>query len=99
MSVDTAAIVEVDGLPPSSGDLVEPALVDCGHFTATQVRGGAVRGLAEHRERLRAADAELFGADLDLDAVQSFMRRAVRSRPDAYLESPCMRLIPASPAS
>lgn len=45
-----------------------------GHFTAMQVRGGRVRGLGLHLERLEAATAELFGRELDRGLVLDSIR-------------------------
>jgi hypothetical protein len=41
-----------------------------------QVRGGRVRGLDLHLERLRSASAELFGRAVPDDRVRSFLRTA-----------------------
>ena len=77
--------VQIDGIRATVDALSHPALVNYGHFTAMQVRHGAVRGLELHLARLRAAHLELFGTNLDTDRVQRLMRRAVAQRPDAYL--------------
>jgi branched-subunit amino acid aminotransferase/4-amino-4-deoxychorismate lyase len=45
-----------------------------GHFTAMQVRGGRVRGLGRHLDRLDAATRELFGQELDRDLVVDSIR-------------------------
>jgi len=54
-----------------------PVLATYGHFTAMQVRGGRVRGLAHHLTRLDAANRELFGPGLDGDGVRERVRRAL----------------------
>lgn len=89
--------VELDGAPPTSEELSYPALVNYGHFTAMQVRGGAVRGLDLHLLRLRDAHLELFGGDLDTDRVRRLMRRAVAERPDAYLRVTLYEVEPGVP--
>lgn len=75
--------MQIDGLPATVEALSHPALVNFGHFTAMQVRRGAVRALELHLARLRAAHLDLFGTHLDTDRVQPLMRRAVADRADA----------------
>ncbi len=77
--------VLVDGERPSADALTLLAVVNDGHFTAAQVRAGAVRGLALHLQRLAAQHSGLYGEPLDTDRVRARMRRAVAERPDAYL--------------
>ena len=57
------------------------ALVNYGHFTSMQVRGGAVRGLRLHLQRLDAGTRELFDQDLDLDRVRCWMAAAAQGMP------------------
>lgn len=54
-----------------------------GHFTAMQVRDGAVADLDLHFERLQSATRELFGHDLDIDRVRGWLRKAVEGAPTA----------------
>jgi branched-subunit amino acid aminotransferase/4-amino-4-deoxychorismate lyase len=68
--------IEVDGAPPTAAALV-PALAGYGHFTAMQIRGGQVRGLGFHLERLDGANRELFGTGLDGDLVRDRIRHAL----------------------
>ncbi|WP_217707165.1 aminotransferase class IV [Nonomuraea rhodomycinica] len=75
--------VAVDGRPAGAGDLGLAAAARYGHFTAMQVRGGRVRGLALHLARLRAANEELFGAALDEELVLATARHALGGAPDA----------------
>ncbi|WP_433062186.1 aminotransferase class IV [Dactylosporangium sp. CS-033363] len=75
--------VEVDGREPVLEELYGPLLTNFGHFTAMQVRGGRVRGLNLHLERLAGATRELFGTDLDTGRVHGFLAHAVRGVPDA----------------
>ncbi|MGE8225541.1 MAG: aminotransferase class IV [Stenotrophomonas sp.] len=53
------------------------ALVNYGHFTSLQVRGGAVQGWALHLARLQQGTRELF--DVELDGVQlvAWLRQAL----------------------
>lgn len=61
------------------------ALVNYGHFTSMQVRGGGVQGLGLHRQRIESATLELFGSELDYEQVRGQMREAVAERPDCSL--------------
>jgi branched-subunit amino acid aminotransferase/4-amino-4-deoxychorismate lyase len=77
-----AARIEVDGREARSDRLPFPA-VTYGHFTAMQVRGGRVRGLDLHLERLDAGNRELFDAPLDGSRVRDLVRHALRDGSDA----------------
>ena len=66
-----------NGRPAQVEDLL-PALVNYGHFTSLQVRGGAVQGLDLHLARLSQATRELFGSELDTTQVQCWMAQALR---------------------
>lgn len=59
------SLAYLDGRPASAEALAALALVNYGHFTSMQVRGGAVQGLELHLHRLRSATAELFDTRLD----------------------------------
>src|SRR5262245_16206828 len=52
-------------------------MVNYGHYTTMQIRGRAVRGLALHLDRLRAATRELFDADLDPERVRAALRHCL----------------------
>lgn len=69
--------LEADGHEPSVGELRDAVLSTYGHFTAMQVRRGAVRGLALHLARLDSANRELFGLPLDGEHVRSLIRQAL----------------------
>ena len=64
---------------PVDGDVLAPALVNYGHFTSLQVRGGAVQGWALHVQRLRQGTRELFDADLDAASLQCWLKRALEA--------------------
>lgn len=85
MTATVVPLVQIDGKRPTSAELVHPALANYGHFTAMQVRRGAVRGLDNHLARLRDAHAELFNSELDIQDIRALMRHAVDRQPDAYL--------------
>jgi branched-subunit amino acid aminotransferase/4-amino-4-deoxychorismate lyase len=67
--------------------LAVPAQLNYGHFTAMQIRRGAVRGLANHLRRVDAAHRELFGHGLDLKLVRAQWALAAEQQPDAYLRA------------
>lgn len=68
---------EVNGRPANAEQLAIPAVVNYGHFTSMQVRDGAVRGLAEHLQRLADSTPKLFGTELDTTLVREYLRNAV----------------------
>ncbi|MEU9017514.1 aminotransferase class IV family protein [Actinomadura sp. NPDC048394] len=70
-----------NGHPATAGELAPLAFAGYAHFTAMQVRGGRVRGLDLHLERLRSASAELFGRAVPDDRVRSFLRTALEAGP------------------
>lgn len=72
--------LEIDGRAATEGELRYLALTNYAHFTAMQVRGQAVRGLALHLERLDAATRELYGTGLDGERVRGCIRRALGER-------------------
>ncbi|GIJ43210.1 hypothetical protein Val02_00960 [Virgisporangium aliadipatigenens] len=67
----------------SDRPLPPPGANTYGHFTAMQVRAGAVRGLALHLARLEGATRELFDTTLDAERVRGALWHAVRDTPDA----------------
>jgi branched-subunit amino acid aminotransferase/4-amino-4-deoxychorismate lyase len=69
--------IGVNGEPATADQLLYPAIVNDGHFTAMQVRGGAVRGLGLHLSRLDSATRELFATSLDADLVRAHIRHAL----------------------
>ena len=70
-----------NGRPATAADLVPVAFAGYAHFTAMQVRGGRVRGLDLHLERLREASVELFGRALPDERVRELLRAAVAGGP------------------
>ncbi|WJV48841.1 aminotransferase class IV [Streptomyces flavofungini] len=69
--------LEIDGAPATVDALRARALDTFGHFTAMQVRGGRVRGLGPHLERLDGATRELFDQELDGERVRELIRHAL----------------------
>ncbi|MEO3796598.1 aminotransferase class IV family protein [Nonomuraea sp. B10E15] len=74
-------VVQRDGRAASAGDLAPLAFAGYAHFTAMQVRGGRVRGLDLHLDRLRSASLTLFGRALPDDRVRACLRAAVEAGP------------------
>ncbi|TDC07366.1 branched-chain amino acid aminotransferase [Nonomuraea longispora] len=74
-------VVHRDGHAASAGDLAPLAFAGYAHFTAMQVRGGRVRGLDLHLERLRSASLELLGRAVPDDRVRACLRAALRAGP------------------
>ncbi|MGW6504906.1 aminotransferase class IV family protein [Nonomuraea angiospora] len=70
-----------NGHPATTEELAPLAFAGYAHFTAMQVRGGRVRGLDLHLERLRHASMELFGRAVPDDRVRSYLRAALRAGP------------------
>ena len=69
--------MEINGRTATADQAQTFALAAYGHFTAMQVRGGRVRGLALHLGRLTRATAEMFEAALDEDLVRARIRQAL----------------------
>ncbi|WP_067485863.1 aminotransferase class IV [Actinomadura hibisca] len=72
--------IQVNGRAATVDDLLQPAVLNYGHFTAMQTRGGRVRGLGLHLRRLDEGTRELFGTGLDGDRVRDCVRRAAGDR-------------------
>ncbi|WP_214408474.1 aminotransferase class IV family protein [Sphaerisporangium fuscum] len=79
--MSTSFVTQRDGRRAAAEDLAPLAFAGYAHFTAMQVRGGRVRGLDLHLERLRFASMELFGRALPDDLVQSHLRAALEAGP------------------
>ncbi len=76
-----------NGQAASADDLRALALANYGHFTSMQVRGRAVQGMEQHRQRLESATRELFGSELDFAVVRQQLRQAVAGTPDCTLRA------------
>lgn len=78
--------VELNGHAPDSGELHRLVSVNYGHFTAMQVRGGRVRGLALHMARLDDGNEEFYGRRMDVTdehRVRELIRHALGDWADA----------------
>ncbi|OQS13573.1 branched-chain amino acid aminotransferase [Nocardia donostiensis] len=71
----------LDGNPADLDGLAPTAFAGFAHFTAMQVRDGAVRGLDLHLNRLVDASRALFGAALSPDQVRHELRAALTMSP------------------
>lgn len=74
---------ELDGRSATAQDLSALAFAGFAHFSAMQVRDGAVRGLDLHLARLRSASTEFFGRALPDEAVRERLRNAIGVGPSA----------------
>ncbi|MEQ4721186.1 aminotransferase class IV family protein [Nonomuraea sp. B19D2] len=76
-----SSVVQRNGRAVAAEELAPLAFAGYAHFTAMQVRGGRIRGLDLHLERLRVASVELFGRALPGDRVRSYLRAALEGGP------------------
>lgn len=100
----TSFVVHHNGVPASATDLAPLAFAGYAHFTAMQVRGGRIRGLDLHLERLRDASKRLFDHALDDAQVRAYLRAAVDVGPadlslTATVHSPAGEFVVADPAT
>lgn len=77
MSIDTSAHGYLDGQKIAAVDLAPLAFAGFAHFTAMQVRGGLVRGVDLHLDRLRAASTLLFGQAQPDERVRAYIGSAI----------------------
>ncbi|MET2714622.1 aminotransferase class IV family protein [Streptomyces harbinensis] len=77
----TVHTTHLDGRPATAGDLAPLAFAGYAHFTALQVRGGLVRGLDLHLDRLRGASQALFGRALPDERIGAALRAAIAAGP------------------
>jgi branched-subunit amino acid aminotransferase/4-amino-4-deoxychorismate lyase len=80
-AVDVRVFIDGTLAGPDDADRVSGARV--GHFTAMQVRDGAVRGWDLHTARLDAANREIFGRPLAAADVRGWIRQALGATLDA----------------
>lgn len=74
-------VAQLNGRTATAGDLAPLAFAGFAHFTAMQVRGGRVRGLDLHLQRLRTASTELFGHALSDDRLRAHLSSALEAGP------------------
>lgn len=78
--------VELNGHAPDTDEVHRLVTVNYGHFTAMQVRGGRVRGLALHMARLDDGNEEFYGRRMDVTdehRVRELIRHALAGAADA----------------
>ncbi|WP_344076360.1 aminotransferase class IV family protein [Streptomyces crystallinus] len=74
----------LDGMPVSADDLLPLALTNTGHFTSMRVDAdGTIRGLTLHMERLARDSKIVWDADLDTDAVRTYVRESLHGQSGA----------------
>ncbi|MCE7005452.1 aminotransferase class IV family protein [Kibdelosporangium philippinense] len=69
--------VQRNGHPATSDDLAPLAFAGYAHFSAMQVRGGQIRGLDLHLERLRDSSHVMYGKALPDEVVLANLRAAI----------------------
>ncbi len=77
----TSFVVHHNGQDATAEQLARVAFAGYAHFTALQVRGGQIRALDLHLERLRIASNELYGKALPDEQVSSYLKAAVEAGP------------------
>lgn len=70
-----------NGRVASGADLAPLAFTGYAHFTAMQVRDGAVRGLDLHLSRLKTASTQMFGKHLPDAHIRNYLRGALDAAP------------------
>jgi branched-subunit amino acid aminotransferase/4-amino-4-deoxychorismate lyase len=78
-------MMELDGAPPTTGELAALAFANYGHFTSMRVDELRVRGLAQHLERLVRDCRTVFGADLRPERVRELVRQVAVASPSPVL--------------
>lgn len=74
-------VTQHNGRTATAEDLAPLAFAGFAHFTAMQVRGGKIRGLDLHLQRLSSASMRLFGHAQPDEQVLSHLRAALRAGP------------------
>lgn len=77
----SAYVALLNGREATTEDLAPLAFAGYAHFTALQVRGGQIRGLDLHLERLQVASLEMFGQATSDDQIRSYLRKALKDDP------------------
>ena len=72
--------LEINGEPARAEDLRHLIQTNYGHFSAMQVRGGGIRGLDLHLDRIEHATRALFGAGIERAFVRDCLRHAIAGR-------------------
>src|SRR5688572_29912044 len=80
-TASNSLVTQVNGRTATTDDLAPLAFAGFAHFTAMQVRGGRVRGLDLHLQRLRTASLALFGRATSDDQLRTHLRSALAAGP------------------
>ncbi|WP_129649275.1 aminotransferase class IV family protein [Peristeroidobacter agariperforans] len=80
-TASNSLVTQVNGRTATTDDLAPIAFAGFAHFTAMQVRGGRVRGLDLHLQRLRTASLALFGRATSDDQLRAHLRSALAAGP------------------
>lgn len=80
-----SSTAQQNGAPATNTELAAMAFGGFAHFTAMQVRGGRVRGLDLHLQRLRHASLAMFGQALQDDEIRGYLRHALKGNEDCSL--------------
>ncbi|MFE3441402.1 aminotransferase class IV family protein [Nocardia sp. NPDC059180] len=75
------SVTLIDGQPADPATLTTNAFAGFAHFTAMQVRDGAVRGLDLHFDRLVYASRSMFNAELSPERIRADLRTAIEASP------------------
>jgi branched-subunit amino acid aminotransferase/4-amino-4-deoxychorismate lyase len=78
-------MAELNGVPVPPEALQNLALTNYGHFTSMRVDDQKVRGLSLHLDRLVRDARIVFGADLDKEEIQAYVRHAVGDRSGSFV--------------
>ncbi|MFJ6934674.1 aminotransferase class IV family protein [Streptomyces globosus] len=78
-------MMELNGAPADPEAVKALALVNYGHFTSMRVDDQRVRGLSLHMERLQRDCRAVFAAELDMDRVREYVRRAVAGHDGSFV--------------
>lgn len=80
-TASNSLVTQVNGRTATTDDLAPLAFAGFAHFTAMQVRGGRVRGLDLHLQRLRTASLALFGRATADAELRAHLRSALTAGP------------------
>ncbi|WP_063735306.1 aminotransferase class IV family protein [Streptomyces sp. RTd22] len=78
-------MAELNGRPADPDALLTLALTNYGHFTSMRVDDQRVRGLGLHLERVVRDCKAVFGAELDPELVQRYVRQAAGGRSGSFV--------------
>lgn len=78
-TASNSLVTQVNGRTATAEDLAPLAFAGFAHFTAMQVRGGRVRGLDLHLQRLRTASLTLFGRATSDEQLRAYLRSALQA--------------------